>query len=553
MTGLTPTERRRVGWRVVTRAVRRQRRLVGAAVACGTGWQLVLVVVPLVLGWIVDRGIEGGEREAIWLGALAILVLGVAEAALDAGRHWAENAASAYVAQGLREDVAGAVLAFGDEERDRFPAGDVVARATDDVDHVADLLDSLGYTVAYALTAPVIVVLMAAIDVSLGLVALAATAVTAVAVWRSTRLWERRSATVQEAVGATVARAQEALDGFKTFRGLGAEATALRRFDAESAALRDSSRRAARLWMLFEPLLEVLSLLTVIAVLWVGGEAVIAGRLGLGEVVAGLGLALLLVTPVRVVSEWTVGLQTALASAARIGELVDAAPHRDKSAAQGEPGSLEAAGLVFAYPARSRVLENVDLQLRRGDVALLRGPVGSGKSTLLRLLAGRRVPARGMISLSGAPVHRDQLRRQVLLIEQAPHVLGTTVRANLHLGRPGASHDELLEAAELVDAAEFIVALPDGLDTTIGDRGATLSGGQRQRLALARAVLARPGVLLLDAATSDLDPAREAAVLGRVAEHWRDGIVLIVSANPAASSIATATIEVRDGVAEVRR
>jgi ATP-binding cassette, subfamily B, bacterial len=262
------------------------------------------------------------------------------------------------------------------------------------------------------------------------------------------------------------------------------------------------------------------------------------------------------VTPVRVVSEWTVGLQTALASAARIGELIDAAPERrEPQAARPATAALAAAGLVFAYPARSRssVLDGIDLQLRRGDVALLRGPVGSGKSTLLRLLAGRRVPARGTISLGGAPVHRDHLRRSVLLLEQAPHVLGTTVRANLGLGRPGAHPDELLEAAELVDAAEFIVALPEGLETTLGDRGATLSGGQRQRLALARAVLAGPDVLLLDAATSDLDPEREAAILGRVAERWRDGILVVVSANPAAGAIATTTIEVRDGLAEVLR
>jgi ATP-binding cassette subfamily B protein len=249
-----------------------------------------------------------------------------------------------------------------------------------------------------------------------------------------------------------------------------------------------------------------------------------------------------------------VGLQTALASAARIGELIEAAPEpREADATHPDATALGAARLVFAYPARSRVLDGVDLQLRRGDVALLRGPVGSGKSTLLRLLAGRRLPVGGTITLGGSAVHRDQLRRQVLLIEQAPHVLGTTVRANLHLGRPTATPDELLEAAELVDAAEFIVALPDGLDTTLGDRGATLSGGQRQRLALARAVLAGPEVLLLDAATSDLDPEREAAILGRVAERWRDGILLFVSANPAASTIATTTIEVRDGVAEVVR
>ena len=178
--------------RVLAGLVRRQGRRIAAAVACGAGWQLVLILIPVVLGWVIDRGIEGGDRSAIWLGAAAVLALGLAEAVFDALRHRAENAASAHAAADLRDDVARAVLAFGDDERDRFPPGDVVARATDDVDQVADLLDSLGYTAGYALTTPVIVVAMAVIDPLLGLVALVAVVGTAVAVWRSSKLWERR-------------------------------------------------------------------------------------------------------------------------------------------------------------------------------------------------------------------------------------------------------------------------------------------------------------------------------------------------------------------------
>jgi ATP-binding cassette subfamily B protein len=526
---------------VVARVTSTVRRPLGVALLAGIAWQLVTAALPIVLGWAIDHGIEEGQRSAIWLAALAVIGLGLAEAVTDAVRHRAENSASARVAAHLRAAVVGAALRARDEDRDRFPPGDVVARATADVDEVAELTDALGYSAGFALTAPVLVGAIAVIDPLMGAVALAGAVATALCVWGSAGTWQARSTAMQEAMGATVERAQETLEGFKTVRGLGAEGQALARFDAASRELRDRARSLSNLWIGFSPLLETLSFASVVGVLWIGGERVLAGDLGVGAVVAAVGLALTLATPVRALADWAVHVQGALASATRIGELLDAVPPAARSGdAVGGAPAVDLDGVDFAYPARpgELVLRGASVRLRAGQLALVRGPVGSGKSTLLRLIAGLRVPVGGSVRRTGS----------VLLVEQAPFIFGASVRENLRIGRRDADADDLADAVAIAGASELVAGLPDGLDTELDDRGATLSGGERQRLALARAVLAAPDVLLLDGATSDLEPAREARIIGALADRFGGGIVVVVTPNHATG--AATTILVADGRAE---
>ena len=180
---------------------RGQRRALTVAVLAGIGWQLAALCLPLLLGWTVARGIEDGETSAIWLGGLAIVALGAAEAGFDAIRHRMESLAYAHGSAALRHELVAAALRLDEDARDRFPAGEVVARATSDTEVVAELLDAAGYTLAQALTLPVAIAALFVIDPGLGLVALVSVAVTGPLLWRYTAVWERRSAAVQEAVG----------------------------------------------------------------------------------------------------------------------------------------------------------------------------------------------------------------------------------------------------------------------------------------------------------------------------------------------------------------
>jgi ABC-type multidrug transport system fused ATPase/permease subunit len=253
-------------------------------------------------------------------------------------------------------------------------------------------------------------------------------------------------------------------------------------------------------------------------------------------------------------------LQRTLASALRVVDVLQAVPppppvpDADTPPASAQGVGLEGRDLVVVPASGTRVLDGADVVFEPGTLVVLTGGVGAGKTTLLAVLAGLRTPASGEVLLGGVPLDRwgpSAVRRRVVLVGPTPFVFRGTVADNLRFARPDARLDELQRAALIADAHEFVETLPERYDSLIGERGVTLSGGQRQRLALARAVLAHPPVLLLDGATSALDPARELSVLRALREEWRDGLVVVVSANPDVVDLADDVFHVGDGRVQV--
>lgn len=399
---------RRRAWGLLARLVRAHHRILAGAVLGGVGWQLAGIVVPVVIGWTVEHGIEQSDRSAVWWGGLMLVGLGAVEAACAALRH--RMACTAYVggAADLRAALTDAALGLDGDDRDRFPPGEVLARATSDTDTVAGMLDSFGHTVAEALSVPVILTALLVIDPMLALVVGVTVPVTAGIMWRYSTVWERRSADAQRAMGAAVQSAQETVEGFKVVRGLGAESAAIHRFAGRSEELRDRSIQVGRLWLAFEPALDAMSVISVAAVLWVGGERVIDGAVSLGGMVTAVGFVLFLAGPVRTVGSRILTVQTALASARRIVDVLAAPTARSTDGVDpltGQAGvALEVRGLTVARRgAGDAVLAaDVDLTLSPGSLTVLLGPTGSGKSTLLAVLAGLRRPLSGTVCLAGS-------------------------------------------------------------------------------------------------------------------------------------------------------
>lgn len=486
----------------------------------GLAWQLCVAAVPVVLGRTVDAGIVAGERSALWRGAGLLVVLGVATALTDALRHRWETLSSARVQVDLRERVAAAALAADEARRDEWPASELLARATGDADQVAEAAEASAWVVAQAVVIPVVVALLLGIDLVLGLAVVATVGLAVLATWRASAAWEHRTEAAQEAMAAYVAEVHDVLEGVKVIRGVGGEEGAQRGVDRRSLEVRERTTHTARLWVVFGPVVEVLAGVAAVAVLWVGGERAISGALGIGDVVAAAGLAVVLAEPVGSVGYGVVALRQAGVAARRLTEaLGEVTPGVVAGAGDG----VGADGVSFAYPSRPErlVLDGVSVRADAGEVVLVDGPVASGKSTLLAVLAGDRRPQQGSVELPAS----------VLRLGPEPFLLADTVAANLRLGAPDATDDELLDA---LDAAGIAIEL----DTVLADRGASLSGGQRQRLALARAVLAAPHALLLDGALSGLEPALELAVLDTVRRRWAGGVVVLVSANPGAPALA---------------
>jgi subfamily B ATP-binding cassette protein MsbA len=278
--------------------------------------------------------------------------------------------------------------------------------------------------------------------------------------------------------------------------------------------------RYLRATALAGPLTEMLGGLVLAAIVYFAGREIMAGTLTPGAFFAFLACFFAAYAPTKNLARSNSELQRGLAGAGRIFEILDTKPTVHETVGgpicRGIEKSLELRGVSFRYPTRETwALKGASLSVGRGEIVGLVGPSGGGKSTLVQLLLRLVDPAEGEILLDGRPLAEydtASLRAQIGLVTQETVLFHDTVAANVALGRPDASREEIAEACRLADADAFVTQMPEGYDTIVGDRGVKLSGGQRQRLAIARALLKRPPILLLDEATSNLDSESEAAV-----------------------------------------
>jgi ABC-type multidrug transport system fused ATPase/permease subunit len=547
--------------RILRRLLNEQRRELVPGILGGVLWQTAGILVPLVIGWVIDDGIEADRSSVVWLGAAAITAIGVVEVIGASLRHRAACRSEEYGKVALRDALVAAAVADERSDAAELSAGELIGRATGDVDELGSFLDSVSHTAAHLVAVPAVVIVLAVIDWPLAVVTTLVMALLGLAMWRYSAIWGVRSAEVRDAFDASTAASEELVEGFRVAAGLGVGHVMAERCAERSGELRRASVRRARLWIVFEPVVEGLSLIAVTVVVWLGGLRVIDGHLSIGGLVTAVGLALFLVWPVRTLGERIVTVQMALASAQRVAGLL-AAPVDGIDASHLEarpPSAATPAGVMLAGVRVERhgvvALHGVSLELRPGTFAVLSGEVGSGKSTLLATIGGELTPTAGSVILGGVAMASwpaGARRRTVLRVGPAPFIFAGTVAENVRFGAPGATDGDIRSALAVAGALEFVDALPHGVDTVIGERGVNLSGGQRQRLGVARAVAARPEVLLLDAATSAVDPDLEFAILASIRAAWRDRVVVAVSNHPEAETLADITLVLADTAVELR-
>ena len=403
-----PEARRRAAWQLLRRLARRHARILRNAILAGIGWQAAGIAVPIVLGWAIDHGIEDDDRAAIWIAGGVILLLGAFEAACGGFRH--NNACRADMggSVGTREELIAAAVDLDAEGRDTYPPGEIVTRADSDADQIGVLLDVVGHTVAFVVSVPVVLVFLFVIDPVLAGAVLLTAVVTGLVVGRYSAVWERRSEAAQDAAGHTTDAAQETVEGFKVVRGIGAEAGMLTRFEQRSTELRMRATAVGRLWMVFEPMLQALSVASVAVVLWLGGERVIDGTLEVGQVVTAIGFAVFLTEPIRTLGERVLTLQRTLASALRVVDVLhlvplpSPVPDSDTPPAGANGVGLEGRDLVVVPAGGTRVLDGADVAFEPGTLVVLTGGVGAGEDHT----------ARGPRRTAHARQRRSPLRRR---------------------------------------------------------------------------------------------------------------------------------------------
>ena len=329
----------------------------------------------------------------------------------------------------------------------------------------------------------------------------------------------RLSRAVQERVANLSAILQESLAGIRIIQAFTMEEHEQERFAQENERSFAAGMRSAKLMAAIWPVAEVLLVSGMLVVVWYGSREVMGGRLTPGELVGFLGYIGMISQPVNSLTRAFGSWQQALGAADRIFELLDAdcsvkEPSHPRTLGRVE-GRVTYENVSFAYVPGHPVLEDISLTVEPGEIMALVGPSGAGKTSMVNLIPRFYDPTSGVVRLDGVDLRelslRD-LRQQIGLVPQETILFGVSVWENILYGRPDASEQEVEEAARIANAHDFIMALPDGYDTPVGERGASLSGGQRQRLAIARAVLRSPRLLILDEATSALDTESELLV-----------------------------------------
>jgi ATP-binding cassette subfamily B protein len=485
-----------------------------AAVAMGTG-----VLIPFLVGRTVDEIRKG--RTDLWPLAIAILAAGLVRLSFSVLRRLIAGRVSLGVEYDLRNrmyrHLQSLELAFFDEQQ----TGQLMSRSTVDLQAVRFFL---GYGLIFILQSLVTILVAAAVmlvlNVELGLLALVPAPLIFFVAFRYGKLNRPASQEVQQRIAELTAEVEENVGGIRLVKAFARERRQLGRVRDKAVRVFEQSMVSTRLRAFYNPFIGFLPNLGLAVVLLVGGRQAIHGQITVGEFVAFYGYVNLLVSPVRMLGIALGMSQRAVASGARVFEVLDRQPEMTvpEGAADLPPGDghVDFEGVSFTYHGTEEpVLAGIDLDVPAGRTIAIVGGTGSGKSTLVSLLPRLYDPSSGRVSIDGADVSEVRLaslRSQVGLVSDDPFLFSDSVRNNIAYARADASEAVIEDAARRADIHDFIASLPDGYDTLVGERGMTLSGGQRQRLAIARALVMDPRVLILDDATSSVDASTEAAI-----------------------------------------
>ncbi|MCW7944255.1 ABC transporter [Streptomyces hygroscopicus] len=528
------------------------------------------LVIPLVLKWLVDGPVADRDPAGVWLGALYLLLLGIAEALLFGIRRLLVARPLSRVEADMRADLYRHLQRLPVAFHDRWPSGQLLSRGTTDLMLLRQFLAfPLTFLLVNAVTILVGVIIMLLQDWTLGLVILGP----GIPVMVMCAVFERRYAQVarraQDQVGDLTTVVEESVLGIRIVKGFGRHRSQARAFRELSGTLRGTELAKARLLASIWAVIVTLPELAIGAALVLGTVRVADGALSAGTLVAFLSTALALRWPVDSIGFLLAMSQEAATATERFFEVMDEEPEQDAAApvlprthafaggAGGTPvdpaarppaaaqDGLRFHGIRFRYPdapsGSPPLLDRIDLHVRPGETMALVGATGSGKTTLTALIPRLHEATSGRITLDGRDITampRETLRELVAVAFEEPTLFSATVADNVLMGAPDSAGDRELERALAIAQADFAHALPQGTGTQVGEQGLSLSGGQRQRLALARAVVGGPRFLVLDDPLSALDVHTEAAVEAALRRVLDGTTALVVAHRPSTVLLA---------------
>jgi ATP-binding cassette, subfamily B, bacterial len=544
----------RRGWRLILQSVRVRRAGLILGVSTGLAWTAAKVSTGLIVKTAVDRGIESNDTTALVRWSVTLGIVAVFSATFTGLRRYLAFREARWIEADLRDRLFAHLQRLHFAFHDRSQTGQLMSRANTDLQQVQAFVVMIPLTISNAVTVLAVTVILALIDPVLTVLALGSLPFMNVLATRFSRRLYPSVMGIQRESAELAAVVEESVAGVRVIKGLGAERVQATRLKREAEDVYDQSMAAARTRASFLPGLELLPNIGLIAVLAYGGHQVLNGSLSLGSLIAFNVYIAMLVWPLRMLGMIVAQAQRAVVSAERVDEvlatdpLVADAPHPVELPRGG--GAVGFEGVRFSYGGRSSVLDGFDVRVTSGESVALVGATGSGKTTVARLIPRFYDVEAGRITLDGVDVRdlrlRD-LRRAIGIVFEDTFLFSDTIAANIAFADPDAPHAAIERAARLAGAHEFISELGDGYATHIGERGYSLSGGQRQRIAIARAILADPRVLILDDATSAVDPTKEHEIRDALTSVMRGRTTIVIAHRPATIALADRVVLIGSG------
>ncbi len=490
----------------------------------------IVIIIPQFMRGVVDRGIGQHDLDFLTWSVLGLLGLTVVQGVLGYFHGNAIERGSQSVAYDLRNELYRKLSSLSFSYHDRTETGQLLARAMQDVERVRFLNGRATMRFVEGLVLLVItVVVLAAMNVQLALLSLLSMPVLLIQAYRYSKNMRPLWRSIRDQVSSMTTWVEQNLRGARIVKGFAQENAEIARFNEQNGAWFELAQKSALVRAVNDPAVVFLTNISTIFLIWYGGRLVIQGGLTMGEFVAFTAYLSQLAGRVRMLGRMVPFMTEAAASGERIFEILDAESDvlesPDAVSLPAVEGRVRFEGVSFAYFGRRTVLDGIDLEAPAGQIIALLGATGSGKSTIINLIPRFYDVTKGRVTIDGYDVRDltlESLRSQIGIVLQETTLFAASIRENIAFGRPDATEEEVIEAARAAQAHDFIMAMADGYEAPVGERGSTLSGGQKQRVAIARALLKDPRILILDDAMSSVDTETE-RLIQKALEHLMRG------------------------------
>ena len=545
------------GWRLLRVALSQQRGGLAIGVVVGLFWALGKVSVPQLTKMGIDRGIEGSGNLVFWSGL--VVAAGVIAGLFTAMRRWYAFRESRWIETRLREQIFSHLLKLHVGYHDKMQTGQLMSRASSDLQQLQAFVVMIPITLSNLAMLIAVVALLIASQPMLAMFALAPLPIVNVMASRFSRQIHPAVLAVQQEQAQLATVVEESVSGVRVIKGFGAELVQARKLKTEADDIWNVSLVAAKIRSKFLPALDLLPSIGLIAVLGIGGHRVINGQMTVGDLVKFNAYITMLIWPLRNLAMTVALAQRASVALVRVDEVLStpslvidplsptSLPAASSDRAVGEVIFDET---VFSYEGANPIINHLSFSIRPGQAVALVGATGSGKSTVVRLLNRFHDVQQGSIRLDGIDVRQltlGDLRSAIGIVFEETFLFHDSVADNIAFSRPDAGPDVIERAARLAGAHDFIMELPEGYQTILGERGYSLSGGQRQRIAIARAIVSDPRVLVLDDATSAVDPSKEHEIREAMATVMKGRTTIVIAHRPGTIALADTVILLDEG------